>query len=140
MRIDSEDINMSNLKENDTNSMNEYNEYNKYNEYNETSLSEQVNKNMEDIEKLMVELQRSETELRRRIVKDENNKTIDINAIDDVIITLPPIPDAYFNNKERRIQKYKSYDLFYIGVFSNFINSFFGIIYWICVYLLKFND
>ena len=87
MRIDSEDINinMLNLKENDNDSVSEYNE---------TSLSEQVNKNMEDIEKLMVELQRSETELRRRIIKDENNCIPSVNALNAAMLvaTLSFVP------------------------------------------------
>lgn len=134
MRIDSEDINLLNLKEHNINDLNEYNELDT-----ETLLSDQVNSNLEDIENLMIELQRSETELRRRIVKDTNNKEIDVNVIDDVIITLPLIPEEYFNNKERRIQIYKSYkDIFYIGVFSNFIKLFFSIIYWICLYVKRY--
>lgn len=132
MRIDSEDINLLNIKENNNESRSEYNEI---------LLSEQVNKNLDDIEQLMIELQRSETELRKRILKEENNKTIDINAIDDVIITLPPTPDTYFKNKERRIQNYKSYNnIFHIEIYSNFIKSLFGIIYWIFVYLFNIND
>lgn len=86
-----------------------------------------IEKDMEDIELLINDIQNTENSLRRRkrgnkykhndhTSKENSFKYItgsDINDIDDVVIEID-VPEEYYTNKERRIIPYTNYTSIYI--------------------------
>ena len=81
--------------------------------------------NMEDIDKLITEMNITQQELRNR--KHPNGTYItspDLDDIDDVVIHID-IPDSYYTNPERRIVKYSYNHVFiYFMVILNYIVHF----------------